>query len=106
MKLNELTAGTAANLTDLLYALQGSTDANVTLQQVYDLVVATLATAPLGVHADTVANLTALSGVTAGAIAYATDGRKSGEGAGAGTGCPVYYSGGWKAFSSDAAVTA
>jgi hypothetical protein len=42
-----------------------------------------------------------------GDIAYATNGRKAGEGPGAGTGVPVYFSNGvWRAFSSDAAVAA
>jgi hypothetical protein len=39
----------------------------------------------------TVANLPA--NMSVGAIAYATDGRKSGETAGNGTGCPVYWNG-------------
>jgi hypothetical protein len=39
--------------------------------------------------------------------AYATNGRKVGEGAGAGTGVPVYYSNGsWRVYSTDAAVAA
>jgi hypothetical protein len=43
----------------------------------------------------------------AGQFAYATNGRKVGEGAGSGTGVPVYYSNGaWRVFSTDAAVTA
>jgi hypothetical protein len=41
-----------------------------------------------------------------GQLAYATNGRKVGEGAGAGTGVPVYYSNGaWRVYSTDAAVT-
>lgn len=40
-------------------------------------------------------------------LAYATNGRKVGEGSGAGTGVPVYYSNGaWRVFSTDAAVQA
>lgn len=40
-----------------------------------------------------------------GSMAYASNGRKVGEGVGAGTGVPVYYSGGaWRVFSTDAAV--
>lgn len=42
-----------------------------------------------------------------GQQAYATNGRKSGESAGNGTGVPVYYSNGvWRVYSTDAAVTA
>ena len=52
----------------------------------------------------TVANLPNNPG--AGQQAYASNGRKVGEGAGAGTGVPVYYSNGtWRVFSTDAAVT-
>lgn len=41
-----------------------------------------------------------------GQIAYATNGRKVGEGAGAGTGVPVYFSNAaWRTYSGDAAVT-
>jgi len=40
-----------------------------------------------------------------GMVAYASNGRKSGEGAGAGTGVPVYWSNGlWRVFSTDAQV--
>lgn len=39
--------------------------------------------------------------------AYAVDGRKPGEGSGAGTGCPVVWSNGaWNSYFSGAAVTA
>lgn len=42
-----------------------------------------------------------------GYIAYATNGRKTGEGAGAGTGVPVYYSNGkWRVFYNDSQVVA
>ena len=52
----------------------------------------------------TVAQLAGLAPAE-GDITYATDGRKSGEGPGAGTGVPVYYSSGvWRVFSTDAAV--
>lgn len=41
------------------------------------------------------------------ALAYASDGRKTGEGAGAGTGVPVYRDGGtWYRFADDTAVAA
>lgn len=51
----------------------------------------------------TVANLP--TGVEEGTIAFATNGRKVGQGAGAGTGVPVYYSAGnWRVFSTDAPV--
>jgi len=57
---------------------------------------------------------TAMTGVSAlpasaheGDWAYALNGRKPGEGAGAGTGVPVWWSGGaWVAADSGAAVTA
>ena len=40
-----------------------------------------------------------------GSMAYCTNGRKVGEGAGAGTGVPVYFSNSaWRVFSTDAAV--
>jgi hypothetical protein len=40
-------------------------------------------------------------------FAYASNGRKVGEGVGSGTGVPVYYSNGaWRVFSTDAVVTA
>jgi hypothetical protein len=52
----------------------------------------------------TVATLPAAS---EGFVAYCTNGRKVGEGVGAGTGVPVYYSGGiWRVFSTDALVLA
>lgn len=42
-----------------------------------------------------------------GQEAYAINGRKVGEGAGAGSGVPVYYSNGaWRVFSTDAPVSA
>jgi hypothetical protein len=42
-----------------------------------------------------------------GSFAFATNGRKVGEGAGAGTGVPVYYSGGvWRVYSTDGPVAA
>lgn len=44
---------------------------------------------------------------TEGQLAYATNGRKVGEGAGSGTGVPVYWStGSWRVYSTDAAVAA
>lgn len=54
----------------------------------------------------TVAGLPA-TGLYAGKLAYASNGRKVGEGPGAGTGVVVYYSGAaWRVFSTDAAVAA
>lgn len=42
-----------------------------------------------------------------GQLAYATNGRKVGEGAGSGTGVPVYFSNGaWRVYSTDAVVAA
>lgn len=48
-----------------------------------------------------------LASVTNLASAFASNGRKVGEGAGSGTGVPVYYSlGQWRTFSNDSPVTA
>ncbi|MBB5408619.1 hypothetical protein HDG34_002556 [Paraburkholderia sp. HC6.4b] len=57
----------------------------------------------IGLRAYTVATLpVSPSGIP---FAYASDGRKVGQAAGAGTGVPVYYSGGqWRVFSTDAPV--
>lgn len=55
----------------------------------------------------TYANLPAAASTAAytGSVAYCTDGRKVWEGAGAGTGVPVYFAGGvWRVFSADTAV--
>ncbi|RQS79736.1 hypothetical protein [Burkholderia seminalis] len=47
------------------------------------------------------------SGALEGQKAWAKNGRKVGEGAGAGTGVPVYWSNGaWRVYSTDAAVSA
>jgi hypothetical protein len=47
-----------------------------------------------------------LPGGPNGAIAWCSNGRKVGEGAGSGTGVPVYrFSGAWRVFSTDALVT-
>ena len=44
---------------------------------------------------------------TAGAMVFASDGRKAGEGAGAGTGVlTVYSNGAWRRLSDDSAVVA
>lgn len=58
----------------------------------------------LGLQNYTVAALPV--GVSNNSVAIAKDGRKVGEGAGAGTGVPVYYSNGsWRVFSTDTVVT-
>ncbi len=58
--------------------------------------------APLGSFA-----VAALPAGTTGNTAYATNGRKVGEGAGAGTGVPVYFSAGqWRVYSTDTQVLA
>lgn len=50
--------------------------------------------------------LAALPVGTEGATAYCSNGRKVGEGAGAGTGVPVYFSGSaWRRFSDDTVVS-
>ncbi len=54
----------------------------------------------------TVAALPAGADAIEGMVAYATNGRKTGEGGGAGTGVPVYYGGAaWLTYPADAAVT-
>lgn len=48
------------------------------------------------------------AGVRDGAQAWATDGRKTGESAAAGTGCPVYFTESdrtWRRFYDDTEVT-
>lgn len=55
----------------------------------------------------TVAQVAAIGSPTVGLMAYATDGRVGAEGAGLGTGCPVYYgNGAWRRFEDGAAVAA
>jgi hypothetical protein len=61
------------------------------------------------VPSTTVANLLSASGADAGAgtIAYASNGRKSGEGSGAGTGVPVWSDGtNWRTFYDNSVVAA
>lgn len=43
---------------------------------------------------------------TTGSIVYASNGRKAGEGAGAGTGVPVYFQGVWRTFYDNSQVQA
>lgn len=51
------------------------------------------------------ANLPTAPDAFDGLVAFCTNGRKVGEGGGAGTGVPVYYDGAsWRVFSTDAAV--
>lgn len=51
-------------------------------------------------------SVTLPASATSGSVAYASNGRKSGEAAGSGTGVPVYFSSGhWRTFSNDATVT-
>ncbi|WP_431509864.1 hypothetical protein [Variovorax sp. DAIF25] len=47
-----------------------------------------------------------LPAATDGDIAYCSNGRKVSEGAGAGTGVPVYYQAGWRRYSDDTIVLA
>jgi len=61
---------------------------------------------PVSLLTYTVATLPA-TGNYEGRVAYATNGRKVGEGPGAGTGVPVYWSNtAWRVFSGDTAVAA
>jgi hypothetical protein len=55
----------------------------------------------------TVATLPGVGSVYEGQMAFASDGRKIGEGPGVGTGVPVYYSGAaWRVLSTDNVVAA
>ena len=61
---------------------------------------------PLRLPNVTLATANALAGLTDGQMIYITNGRKVGEGVGAGTGVMAYYSSSsWRVFSTDAAVT-
>lgn len=65
----------------------------------------------LGTNDQLVGTLASLptAGVENGARAFATDGRKDGEGAGAGTGIPVWYdetSASWRTYTTGAAAAA
>lgn len=72
-------------------------------QGIVDLVAAGTITVAVGY---TVAELALITGFE-GQLEYATNGRKTGEGALAGTGVPVYYSNAaWRRLYDDAAVTA
>lgn len=56
---------------------------------------------------DSVAVVTALTGMAPGDWAFALDGRKNGEAAGAGTGTPCYWDGvAWRAVDTGATVAA
>jgi hypothetical protein len=58
-------------------------------------------------QAYTVAALPTAKGLVESQTAFATNGRKVGEGAGAGTGVPVYWSNGaWRVYSTDQPVAA
>lgn len=55
----------------------------------------------------TVAKLPTVPVPVSGTVAYASNGRKQGEGPGAGTGVPVYFSAGsWRRYSDDTPVQA
>lgn len=75
---------------------------------IYDLQKATEITATrISKGGYTVANLPKATASTEGQLAYATNGRKVGEGVGAGTGVPIYFSNGkWRVYSTDAQVAA
>ena len=92
-------------------AVYGASGGALTLRTTFgDAVLASTGfTMPVPVvhKAYTVAQLNALMGIPEGALAYASNGRKIGEGVGAGTGVPVYRSTGvWRVNSTDAAVAA
>ena len=98
MKTRTLAAVPASELTDALNILINEVNALL-------LVVGGGQANYLGTY--TVAGLPASPVFGVGAMAFASNGRKVGEGAGSGTGVEVYYSGGgiWRVLSSDAPVT-
>jgi hypothetical protein len=81
---------------EILYAQQSGSDVQVTANQISTFV---YNGAP---PSRTIAQLAALNSFPNGTIAYASNGRKIGEGAGLGTGILVYYSANsWRTLSSD-----
>lgn len=85
----------------------GGINAAAVVNTAFTVNVSTFETAyegPVSPKAYTYANLPS---ATVGAIAFCSNGRKVGEGPGAGTGVPVYYTtGNWRVFSTDAPVLA
>jgi hypothetical protein len=86
--------------------LNGSGTVNVVAAQQINLAAQNINCAgPLSPQQFTVVGLP--GGASEGMVAYATNGRKVGQGVGAGTGVPVYFSAGaWRVFSTDAQVLA
>ena len=90
--LTSMPVAAALTGTEIFYGQQASADVQVTATQLNRCL------------SYTVAGLPASPGE--GAMAFATNGCKVGEGAGAGTGVPVYFSlSSWRVFSTDIAVT-
>lgn len=86
--------------------LNGSGTTNIVASQQINLSAQNISCAgPFSPQQFTVSGLP--SGASEGMVAYATNGRKVGQGVGAGTGVPVYFSAGeWRVFSTDAQVAA
>src|SRR5210317_56464 len=106
----EIAAGGTATWSDITSAdLDGNTwlkqkvvDGDLTLAVTDDTFDAAPGIAPTGLPQYTVATLP--TGFE-GRVAFATDGRKTAEGAAAGTGVPVYYSAGdWHVYYDDSVV--
>jgi hypothetical protein len=91
---------TAGPLTgpETFYGQQSGTDVKVTASQIITAAVA----GGNYLGAFTVALLPAAP--STGSTAFATNGRKIGEGSGSGTGVPVYFHSSWRTFSSDQPV--
>lgn len=96
----ELLKFTGTNTADFLQCTVGSTvRARITSSGSIQSI------APISPGAYTVANLPAPASLPVGAHAYATNGRRAGEGAGAGTGIPVWSDGSkWRTFYDNAEV--
>jgi len=97
--LSGMTAAGALAGPEIFYGQQSGADVKVTTSQI----ITAAATGGNFVGAFSVAGLPASP--AAGTTAYASNGRKLGEGSGSGTGVPVYFQGGsWRTFSSDQPV--
>jgi hypothetical protein len=100
--MSGFSGGGSADFSQIVVELQASTQLLAAIQQVLVGGVAILATWPVYLVAD----LPATAAVPT--FAYASDGRKPGEGGGSGTGVPVFFdiSGVWFSFCDGAAVAA
>ena len=93
--------------TGLNFTTQGAQILHGNVEQTLWTGIEVVSRVPNRLASKTVAQLNALTGINSGAIAYASNGRKTGEAASAGTGVVVYYSAGqWRRFYDDAVVSA